>query len=212
MPSSNPDSEDLRRVIFTPMLSVFSAIFDRAQNAERPFRHARRALLDDRNDRGYRCVQPHRVPGEENVALHVGIARRRADRSERRRMHVIRDPSRERNIGEQIVRPAMLSRYADAESLSQREPRDSDETASAEPTTTIASTRARSRQMCLLLGFVTKLSAAVNFSSDELSPLTHAPKSVDLRMIQCGLELVTLVGSTASSFMNEIHIFCFRCV
>jgi hypothetical protein len=58
--------------------------------------------------------------------------------------------------------------------------------------------------MYLLLGFVTKLSAAVNFSSDELSPLTHAPKSVDLRMIQCGLELVTLVGSTASSFMNEI--------
>jgi hypothetical protein len=99
-----------------------------------------------------------------------------------------------------------------ARTTEHKEPRDSDETASAEPTTTIASTRARSRQMCLLLGFVTKLSAAVNFSSDELSPLTHAPKSVDLRMIQCGLELVTLVGSTASSFMNEIHIFCFRCV
>ena len=58
-------------------------------------------------------------------------------------------------------------------------------TASAEPTTIVASTRARSRQMCLLLGFVTKLSAAVNFSSDELSPLTQAPKSVDLRMVQC---------------------------
>ena len=39
--------------------------------------------------------------------------------------------------------------------------------------------------MCLLLGFVTKLSAAVNFSSDELWPLTQAPKSVDLRMVQC---------------------------
>ena len=40
MPLSHPDCEDLRRVIFAPMLSVFSAIFDRAQNAERPLRHA----------------------------------------------------------------------------------------------------------------------------------------------------------------------------
>jgi hypothetical protein len=61
-------------------------------------------LLDNNRRRHFR-VKHHRVPREQSVLLHLGISRRLADRNEGGWMNVVLDPSRKRNVGDEIVRP-----------------------------------------------------------------------------------------------------------